>query len=366
MTDDDRFDELMRRALAEEADRVEPADSLHEIQSRVSSQRKVATRRPWVVTAGAAVLGTAAAIGAFTMLGNDTRPTGEPEVAGPPASSSTTARTTSPVPPGPSQATQAPSPMPTDPTATKRGTLEPKVKSAAVSVYWVGKESGNVVTADAGVRLYRTFVPVSGRPALEAVRMLGMGKTEDSDYYSLWLKAVPLSVTRADDVVTVDFQQLPQERMSAAMANIAVQQLVYTIQGVFGDESQQVRVTEQGSSAGMLFGQVDSRQLFSRAQAADVQAKVWITSPVEGQLVKAPFQVEGIAAAFEAGINWRATNAKTGKTVQGHAMTKQGQSFAPYTYSLKLEPGYWKIETYLVSPQDGRMTDVDSKSVIVR
>jgi hypothetical protein len=367
MTDNDRFDELMRRALAEEADRVEPTDSLHEIQSRVSSQRKVATRRPWVITAGAAVVGAAAAIGAFTMLGNDTRPTGEPEVAGPPATSSTTPRLATPAP---SQATQAPSAMPTDlTTAAKRGTLEPKVKSTAVSVYWVGKETGNLTTSpteDAGVRLYRTFVPISGRPALEAVRMLGTGKTDDPDYYSLWTKSVPLSVTRADDVVTVDFRQIPQQKMSAPMANIAVQQLVYTIQGVFGDDSQQVRVTEQGRSAGMLFGQVDSRQPFSRAQAADVQAKVWITSPVEGELVKAAFPVQGVAATFEASVNWRATNTKTGRTVQGHTMTKQGQGFAPYTYTLKLEPGYWKIETYLISPQDGRITDTDSKSVIVR
>jgi hypothetical protein len=364
MTNDDQFDELMRRALAEEADRVEPTDSLHEIQSRVSSQRKVATRRPWVITAGAAVVGTAAAIGAFTMLGNDARTTGEPEVAGPPAG--TTSSTTSPATTDPSQATLPPSAVPSDkPTAAKdRGTPEPTVKGKAVPVYWLGKSTGN--DTGVGVRLYRTFVPISGRPALEAVRMLSAGKSGDPDYYSLWETSTPLSVTQADGVVTVDFKTLPREKLEVGMANVAVQQLVYTIQGVLGDETELVRVTERGKSGATLFGQVDTRQPFSRAQAADVQALVWINSPTESETVASPLTVEGIAATFEAQVNWRATNTKTTKVIQGHTMTKQGQGFAPFVFSTKLDPGLWQIEAYLISPQDGRITDLDSKSVIVR
>ncbi len=363
MTDDDQFDELMRRALADEADRIQPADSLHEIQARVSSQRKVSPRRPWLISAGAAAIGTAAAIGAFTMLGDDAKTTGEPEVAGPPASSTSTT-TSSPVTPAPSQATMPPS---TDPsTAAKvRPTPEASVKRKAVPVYWVGKALSD--STGVGVRLYRTYVPVSGRPALEAVRVLSAGKSDDSDYYSLWLDATPSSVTQADGVVTVDFKKLPsQKKMSAGMADFAIQQLVYTVQGVYGDTSQQVRVTQQGRSAGMLFGEIDSSQPFSRAQAADVQAKVWITSPAEGDTVAAPFTVDGIAATFEAAVNWRATNTKTGQVVQGRAMTKQGQGFSPFTFAVKADSGLWQLEAYLISPADGAITDIDSKTIIVK
>jgi immunoglobulin-like protein involved in spore germination/sporulation and spore germination protein len=367
MTNDDQFDELMRRALADEADRVQPTDSLHEIKSRVSSQRKVAvSRRPWVITAGAAVVGTAAAIGAFTMLGDDARNTGEPPVAGPPpTTSTTTARSAGPVTPAPSQATAPPSTVPSDLATTgKRGTPEPMVKGKAVPVYWVAKYPSD--PTGVGVRLYRTYVQISGRPALQAIEVLSAGKSDDPDYYSLWMRAVPLSVTQADGVVTVDFKHLPTAKMSAGMANFAVQQLVYTVQGVFGDESQLVRVTEQGRPAATLFGQLDARQPFSRAQAADVQAKVWITAPTEGETVKFPLAVDGIAATFEAGVNWRATNMKTKQTVQGYTLTKQGQGFSPFTFTPKLTPGLWRIEAYLISPQDGRITDVDSKSVVVR
>lgn len=363
MTDDDQFDELMRRALADEAGRIEPADRLHEIQSRVSSQRKAGPRRPWLISAGAAALGTAAAIGAFTMLGDDAKTTGEPEVAGPPATTSTT-KPTSAVTPAPSQATMPP---PTDlSTAAKtRPTPEESVKRKAVPVYWIGKAQSD--TTGVGVRLYRTYVPVSGRPALEAVRVLSAGKSDDADYYSLWLDAVPTSVTQANGVVTVDFKRLPSEKkMSAGMADFAVQQLVYTVQGVYGDTSQQVRVTQQGRPAGMLFGAVDASQPFSRAQAADVQAKVWITSPAEGDMVAPAFTVNGIAATFEAAVNWRATNAKTGEVVQGRAMTEQGQGFSPFTFTVKAGSGRWELEAYLIAPADGAITDVDSKTIIVK
>lgn len=361
---DDQFDELMRRALANEADQVEPTDSLHEIQSRVRSQRKVGTRRPWMIAAGAAVVGTAAAIGAFSMLGDDARTTGEPPAAGLPAG--TTSSTSAGPSTGPSP-TVAPSELPTDqPSATskQRSTPEPSVRAKAISVYWVGKSLGN--DTGVGMRLYRTFVPISGQPALEGVQMLSTGKTDDPDYSSLWLNSTPSSVTLADGLVTVDFKQLPREKLDAGMANLAVQQLVYTVQGALGDESQQVRVTEQGRSSGALFGQIDTRQPFSRAQAADVQALVWITSPAEGTTVREPLTVDGIAATFEAVVNWRATNTKTSRVIQGQAKTKQGQGFFPFTFSAKLDPGRWQVEAYLISPKDGRITDLDSKTVVVR
>jgi hypothetical protein len=365
MTDDDQFDELMRRALADEAGRIEPADRLHEIQSRVSSQRKVSPRRPWLISAGAAAIGTAAAIGAFTMLGDDAKNTGEPDVAGPPASTSiSTTKPTSAVTPAPSQATMPP-PSDLSTAAKTRPTPEVSVKRKAVPVYWVGKTPSD--TTGAGVRLYRTYVPVSGRPALEAVRVLSAGKSDDADYYSLWLDAVPASVTQADGVVTVDFKRLPSEKkMSSGMADFAIQQLVYTVQGVYGDTSQQVRVTQEGRSAGMLFGAVDASQPFSRAQAADVQAKVWITSPAEGEMVAPAFTVNGIAATFEAAVNWRATNTKTGQVVQGRATTEQGQGFSPFAFTVKAGSGRWQLEAYLISPADGAITDIDSKTIIVK
>jgi hypothetical protein len=233
-----------------------------------------------------------------------------------------------------------------------------------VSVYWLGKSVGN--DTGAGVRLYRTFANVSGRPALEAVRLLTTDKSGDPDYYSPWTGAAVNSVTRSDGVVTVDFKALPPQRLKADLADVAVQQLVYTVQGALNDESQKVMITEQGRSGQALFGQVDTSQPFSRAQASNVQALVWILSPVEGSTLKTHVTVSGIAAAFEAQVNWRATNLKTQAVVSDYTKTQQGQGFSPFSFTTKLGPGEWQIEAYLISPQDGRMTDLDSKTVFVR
>ena len=73
----------MRRALADEADRIEPADALPEIRARAHAQRRPRARRPWLLTVGAAAIGTAAAIGAFTVFNGDQNTANDGDVAGP-------------------------------------------------------------------------------------------------------------------------------------------------------------------------------------------------------------------------------------------------------------------------------------------
>ena len=360
----DPFDELMRRALAEEADRIEPADRLHEIQSRVQTQRKPVSRRSWALTAGAAVVATAAAIGAFAVLTDDTKQAREPEVAGPAAT--TTATSTMPSAKAPT-ATPSATPAPDSPKVapTQAGTPEAVMKIKAVPVYWLGKTVG--AENGPGVRLYRTFQNVRGRPALEAVRLLTTSKSGDPDYYSLWTGAAVSSVTRSDGVVTVDFKALPRTQLAPDVADVAVQQLVYTVQGALDDQSEKILVTERGRVGRTLFGQIDTAQPLSRAQAANVQALVWILTPTDGAGVKDPVTVTGVAAAYEAQVNWRATNTRTGEVRENYTNTKEGQKFSPFSFAIpKLGSGEWTIEAYLVSAQDGRITDTDSKTVFVK
>lgn len=364
----DRFDDLMRRALAEEADKVEPADALPEIQARVRAEGRPASR-PWVLTAGAAAVATAAAIGAFTVLDNNTRNAGDSEVAGGPGT------TTSASPP-PRATTPAPTPTAGTLPSTKAtgsvavptrpgGTPEPAVKSAVVPVYWLGDKVG--AKTGPSVRLYRTFAKVQGRPAVEAVRLMTTARPGDPDYYSLWSGAEVDSVTRHAGVVTIDFKQLPKARLDdAAVADLAAQQLVYTVQGVLQDKSERIQITHQGRAGAKLFGQVDTTRPLSRAQAADVQALVWIVSPTEGQQVGTSLTVTGIAAAFEATVNWRVTNLKTRVSDAGFVNAEEGQTFSPFSIPLKLDPGQWQLEAYLVSAEDGRITDTDSKVVVVK
>ncbi|GAA1598227.1 hypothetical protein GCM10009789_60260 [Kribbella sancticallisti] len=367
---DDRFDELIRRALADEADKIESAGGLHEIQARVRDQRRPVSRRPWVLTAGAAAIGTAAAIGAFAMLNDTTKNADEPIVAGPADTASATPQPSAKASTAPPTAKTAPSVAPSASSTSSasapktRAIPEPTVKDKAVPVYWVGKTVGN--ETGAGIRLFRTYSRISGSPTLEAVRLLTSGRADDPDYYTLWQGAAVSSVTRADGVVTVDFKALPKNRLDSGTAAMAIQQLVYTVQGVLGDSGQKVLVTEQGRSGATLFGQTSTRDPFSRAQALDVQALVWINSPANEQVLRSPVKVSGQAAAFEAQVDWKATNLKTKQVVKGYTSTAEGQKFSQYAFTADLGPGQWQLEAYLSSGEDGSATNTDSKVIYVK
>ena len=384
MSDDlnEPFDELMRRALSEEADRIEPADALPEIRARAHAQRRPAARRPWLLTVGAAAVGTAAAIGAFAVFnGHQNSANNGDAVAG--AGTTTTA---SGVPSAKSPATtSAPSVLPTAATLTpstgpaptvvptERGKPEQAVKSALVPVYWLGNRTGSQAGADPtptvtakAVKLYRTWAKVSGRPAEQAVRIMTSKGPSDPDYYTVWRGAEVNAVTRTDGVVTVDFKELPAASLDPDVADVAAQQLIYTVQGALHTSTEPVQITRQGRAGAKLFGQIDTSTPLGRAQAADVQALVWIDSPVDGQTTTSPVTIQGTANAFEATVNYQVTNLKTRKTSKSVVNTKEGQKFSPFLIELKLTPGPYQIDAYLISDADGTISDSDSKSIIVR
>ncbi|MFI5708833.1 Gmad2 immunoglobulin-like domain-containing protein [Kribbella sp. NPDC051620] len=367
---EDPFDELMRRSLAEEADRIEPADGLHEIQARVRNQRTPVSRRPWVITTGAAVLGTAAAIGAFTVLNDNTKTADQPSIAGGPdtttSASADPSRTapTLPVTPRPAPTKASSQPPTVAPTDKTRAVQETEVKQKAVPIYWLGKVVGNKNGPD--YRLYRTWQSINGRPAEEAVRLMTMSKVSgDPDYVSPWDGAAVNSVRYTDDLILVDFKQLPEATLEPDVADMAAQQLVYTVQGAL-QRTVPVQITEQGRIPRAIFGVIDANQPLNKAQKADVQAMVWIETPENNQTVKQFFKVTGIASAFEAQVDWKATNLKTKAVVKNYTMAAEGQKFSPYAFTPKLGPGEWLIEVYLLSPEDGRITDLDSKTVYVK
>jgi hypothetical protein len=371
------FDELMRRALHDEADRIEPTDALPEIRLRAHAQRRPVGRRPWLLTAGVAALGTAAAVGAFTVFDghNNTANDGD-VVAGPGTTTSASGvvpnQTRPVVSPAPSPVPTAATQPPTTPTTasaktagpTDGGVPEESVRNAVVPVYWLGQQIG--VPKKSAAKLYRTWATVSGRPAEEAVRIMTTEQPGDPDYYSVWRGAAVNRVTRSDDVVTVDFKQVPKTSLDPDLARVATQQLVYTVQGALQDDTTSIQITQAGRAVQKLFGQVDTSTPLTRAQAADVQALVWITSPSEGAVTGSKVTVEGTAGAFEATVNYRLTNLKTRETKKSFTSTKVGQQFSPFAFSVSLTPGQWQIEAYLISDADGSVTDTDSKTILVK
>jgi hypothetical protein len=90
--------------------------------------------------------------------------------------------------------------------------------------------------------------------------------------------------------------------MSGGAARLAVQQLVYTLQGV-QQERAPVVVQLDGAST-TLFG-IDTSAGVEAAPQLDVLGLVNITTPEEGQAVSGSFTAEGVASSFEATVPWQ-------------------------------------------------------------
>jgi hypothetical protein len=357
----DPLDDLVRRALAREAEQVRPdPDGLYKIRQRVGTESR--SRKPWLFTVAGAGVAAAAAVGLFAMLDRNTtgQTTAEPPVASSPSSATTTGAT-----PRPATPTVRPIPTAADTTADQSPTPSKDYGVRAVPVYWLGNTVGRL---DAGQRLYRTFVRVKAAdPALGAVAEMTGGRPSDPDYVTPWTGASPLSVVRRDGLITVDFGSLPAKELGAKDSTAAVQQLVYTVQGALR-VTDPVRVRLKGGPAGKLFGHVDSATPFRRAPQVDVQAFVWITTPEEGAGVTAPVKVTGVASTFEATVNWRVRDVASKRVVQENYTTATAGTgeFGDFQFTVRLPRGKYVLECLELSAEDGRDTNTDTKTIVVR
>lgn len=198
-----------------------------------------------------------------------------------------------------SEQTQEPS---EDPSATDSTDEETDASTGStVPVYYVGD------TDRAGPRLYREFRRVSGDPLEQAAALLTSGEAADPDYRTLYPGGDFQSVTyeAGTIVVTVsdDSWNTPAPGMTRAEARLAVQQLVYTLQGV-QQERAPVEVRSQGGAAVPLFG-VDTSGGVRNASPLEVLSHANITSPEQGSVVKGgELQVSGVGNSFEANLGW--------------------------------------------------------------
>jgi Immunoglobulin-like domain of bacterial spore germination/Sporulation and spore germination len=170
---------------------------------------------------------------------------------------------------------------------------------ATVPVYYVGD-------TPQGPRLFREFQQVSGDPLLEAATLVDGGSPLDPDYRTEWPGVGIESVQATDGVLLVTipgdgFTDRP-DGMSKRSARLALQQLVYTLQGV-----QQERVPVQVQRTGadpVLFG-ISTESPFTNAPALDVMGLVNVTSPEQGETVDGDtLEASGVASSFEATVPW--------------------------------------------------------------
>ncbi len=380
MTDPDRDTDRRLRALLEDAVAdVQPAPALDRIRSRTKVTPMRHTR-PWVLVAAGAVAATAATVSVVALAdgGSSTADLGP----GPAATStadttgSATAEPTGTALPSASPSEDA-TPTPTessDPSAS--ADPKPDPDAAALPVYFVGD-------TPSGPRLFREFHEVAAEDEsvlLEtALRTALEGASLDADYATGWPGAGepggptilsarfgPL-VPDGGPVISIGLNTAPGVcRCDPAMANVAVQQLVYTAQAVVQERAAVLFTGRNGQPLDVLLG-VDVSPHAEAAPAMEVQAPVWVITPQDGQRVGRTFTVEGRGAFFEANVSWELL--RRGAVVEkGFATAQECCTLSPYSFEVTAAPGDYLLRVYGadVSGGEGAGEQEDTKRITVR
>jgi hypothetical protein len=133
--------------------------------------------------------------------------------------------------------------------------------------------------------------------------------------------------------------------MTAEQADLAVEQLVYTAQAATQTRAPVQFFLERPGSTGnrtdMLLG-VPVSEPVSEGEAVDVLAQVWVVTPAEGAEVTAPFEVSGLAAAYEATVEWEL---RQGNRVVRKDFTTAEEccTMAPYSFLVQAPPGEYTL-----------------------
>ena len=333
-------EELLRRALRDEADRVLPSpDALTRIRRRTA--RAPFWRTPLALGMAAAVVtGTAVIAGGVVVLrGSDVDST----VTGP---SEITPDTTS----GPTQPHETPTSSPTIPPPTNESTpSQTDVNIATVPVYYVTE-------TPAGMRLAREFrsVPAPDGPVVAAVETMLSEAPRDPDYQRLWDASTDVeSVEVNDGIIEIDLTGSTDYTGADDVAQLAIQELVYTVTAALSSIGENgglpVHLLHDGEPVDKVWGNVDVSEPVERAPQVDVRQLVQINNPGEGAVVGGSFTVDGDAAVFEATVLWQILDDAGNEVQSGFTTAEACCEFSPFEFSVELEPGTYRV---LVSESD--------------
>ncbi len=338
-------DDDLRTMLHDAVSDVHPEPGLHRIRERTADASPRASRT-WLV--GLAALATAAAIVGVVLVTTQRGPDAD---SGPIASPAATA------------------------SASSSATASIGVSERALGIYYVGD-------TPQGPRLYREFHRLRaglGEAGISVALGQALDGATDSDYRNPWpdgTRVAVLQLTSTGPEVTVslsnpdvDLHARPAT-MSAAEADAAVQQLVYTAQAALGKRLP-VHFLLDLDTTDTLLG-VDVSAPVSQGSALDTLALASISEPAEGALVHGSFTAKGVASSFEANVPWEIR--------QGDVVVKKGFATADgwldklYPWQTDpidvsdLEPGRYTFAASTDDPSDGEGAGptTDTRTIIVR
>lgn len=255
-------------------------------------------------------------------------------------------------------------PSPTE--ATSAPAEEEPAEAGTVPVYYAG-DTGS------GPRLFREFRRVSGDPALGAVEMAASGEPSDPDYRSALPDGVMfVSVESGLDLIRIEVADGASGRpagMSRADAELALQSVIYTVQGALQTRTPVSIVDGDGEPTTFLG--IDTAGGVENADQLDVLSLVNITSPEQGAEVSGTFTATGVASSFEATVPWEVRDSSDAVVLDGFA-TAEGWMDALYPWESEVDvsglaPGTYTFIAMTSDPSggEGNPPMFDSKEITV-
>ncbi len=366
MTDDPRLDPHHDARLSElisrTADGIEPGDGLTAIRSRTRDTKEtpMSSSKNWMYAVGGAIAGTAAVIVAIAAVSQLNDDGGD---STPVASSTKTSKPDSPKPTPTESATDTPTSA--DPSATGQPVEGP------VPVYFAGDGPHGTV-------LYREFQPGIGMdPVAQSAMAAVAGPAQDPDYRTLWPSGTQAQASYDGDVITVDLtgpdgsalHDRPSD-LTGRDADLAVQQLVYSVQGAVGARAG-VQLLLDGQHSDKVLGVAASEPL-TNAKPTDVLSQMSITNPVEGQKVTGDtLEADGVNNSFEATVAYEILDAN-GQSVAGGAGMAAGWGEKLYPWKLSIDvsglaPGTYTFVAKNDDPSggEGKGPDTDTRTIVI-
>lgn len=257
-----------------------------------------------------------------------------------------------------------------DPTSEEPESSAPTEESpgaaTTVPVYYVGD-------TPQGARLFREFHAAEGDDPLDAAaELLTSGTPGDPDYRTPFPGGDGIDgVDSEEGAISVDLDdpawaQRPPG-MSGAEAKLAVQALVYTLQGAA--QSRAPVTVYDDDTATSLFGVDTSAGVKAKPQLS-VLGLVNVTTPEEGATVSGSFDADGVASSFEATVPWEIRQGD--QVVDRGFTTAEGwiDRLYPWTAKVdvsKLEPGEYTFAAMTDDPSggEGGGPTEDTKTIIV-
>ncbi|PWN01681.1 hypothetical protein DJ010_16710 [Nocardioides silvaticus] len=255
---------------------------------------------------------------------------------------------------------------PTEPTAT---VTEEPTESGTTAASTVTVPIFFVADSPQGPRLFSELRAVEDdNPLEEAVAVMTAGDTADPDYRTLFpggtFESIEYDGGRFVVTTADDAWSSRASGMTKADAELAVQQLVYTLQGVQGEEAPVVV-----EPAGTLFG-VDATEV-GKADELSTRGLVNVTAPAEGETVSGSFTASGAASSFEATVPWQVRD-ESGKVVVEGFATAEGwiDHLWPWESEVDvsgLAPGTYTFVAMTDDPSDGEGfgPTEDTKTIVV-